>query len=83
MSEEEGDDAEVEGGDWGGGLLALKSTGILNQDADPGGTTLIDACNGFNELSCLAMIWTVHHRCPAGASFALNCYRYWAQILLW
>ena len=45
----------------GGGVLALESTGILPQDADPGGTTLVDACNGFNDMSRLAMLWTVRH----------------------
>ena len=45
----------------GGGVLALESTGILPQDADPGGTTLVDACNGFNKLICLVMLWTVIH----------------------
>ena len=43
---------------------------------------LIDARNRFNELSLLAMMWTVRHRCPAGARFTFNCYIYWAQLLL-
>ena len=41
---------------------------------DNEGLTLIDAINGFNELSCLAMIWTVRHLWSSGARFALNCY---------
>ena len=45
--------------------------------ADPSGTTLVDACNGFNELSRLAIMWTVRHRWPAGAR-----YRHWEQLLL-
>ena len=28
------------------------------------------------------MLWTVRHRWPAGARFAFNCYRHWAQLLL-
>ena len=28
------------------------------------------------------MLWTVRHRCPAGAIFAFNCYKHWAQLLL-
>ena len=28
------------------------------------------------------MLWTVQHHCPAGARFAFNCYRHWAQLLL-
>ena len=38
--------------------------------------------NVFNNLSRLSMLWTVLHRCPTGARFAFNCYKYWAQILL-
>ena len=55
VTEEEGDDAEAEGGRLGvgGGLFALEATGILSQDAEPGGITLTDACNGFNELIIL------------------------------
>ena len=40
----------------------LESTGLLTQDADPGGTTLVDARNGFKKMSRLAMLWTVRHR---------------------
>ena len=43
---------------------------------------LVDARNGFYKLSRLAMLRTVRHRCPAGARFAFNCYRNWAQLLL-
>ena len=53
--------------------------------ADPGllsPTTLVDARNGFNALSRLAMLWTVRHRWPDGARFAFNCYKHWAQLLL-
>ena len=28
------------------------------------------------------MLWTVRHRWPAGARFAFNCYRHWAQLLI-
>ena len=53
-------------GDRGWRVLALESTGLLNKDAEPGGTTIIDACNGFNELIHLAMVWTVCYRWPEG-----------------
>ena len=43
---------------------------------------LVDALNWFNELSRLAMLWTVQHRWPAGARFAFNCYRHWVQLLI-
>ena len=72
-------DMEVEGdggskGEEGGGgtQRALEALELLTQDADPSGTTLVDARNGFNELSRLAMLWTVRHRWPAGARFAFN-----------
>ena len=46
--------------------MALEATVLLTQDSDPGGPTLIDACNGLNELIRLEMLWLVRHRCPAG-----------------
>ena len=44
---------------------SLVSLEFLTQDAEPSGTTLVDACNGFNEMSNLAMLWTMRHRWPA------------------
>ena len=69
-----------EGGE--GTQRALGALEFLTHDADPSGTTLVGARNGFNELSRLAMLWTVRHCWPVGAGFALNCYRHWAQLLL-
>ena len=66
----------------GGTGQALGALEFLTQDAEPSGTTLVDTRNGFNELSRLAMLWTVRHRWPAGARFAFNCYKHWAQFLL-
>ena len=57
--------SEVEDGG-GGTQRALEALEFLTQEADPSGTTLVDACNGFNELSRLAMLCTVRHRWPAG-----------------
>ena len=51
---------------------ALVAQEFLTQDAYPSRTTLADAHNGFNELSRLVMLWTVQHRWPVGARFALN-----------
>eukprot|EP00957_Ditylum_brightwellii_P027485 2077883-Ditylum_brightwellii.AAC.1 len=47
-----------------------------------GGTTLVDARNGFNELSCYAMLWTVRHLWLAGARFVFNCYWHWALLII-
>ena len=55
---------------------------FFTQESEPSGTKLVDARNGFNELSCLEILWTVRHRCPAGARFAFNFYRHWVQLLL-
>ena len=72
-----------EGEEGGGGTQRpLEALEFLTQDAEPSGTTLVDARNGFNELSRLVMLWTVRHRWPAGARFAFNCYKNWAQLLL-
>ena len=75
----EGSEGE-EGG--GGAQQALEAFEFLTQDAEPSGTTLVDARNNFNELSRLAMLWTMCHRWPAGARFAFNCYKHWAQLPL-
>ena len=55
-----------------GTQVALVALELLTQDADPSETMLVDARNGFNELSRLAMLWTVRYRWPAGARFAFN-----------
>ena len=55
-----------------GNLLKLEATGILIQDADPGGTTLVYACNGFNELIRIAMLWTIWNCWLSGARFTFN-----------
>ena len=44
--------------------------------------TLVDARNGFNELSCLAMLQTVRHRYPVGARFTLNFYRHESLLVV-
>ena len=35
---------------------------------------LVDAANGFNNLSRYGMLWTVRHRCPKMSRFMFNCY---------
>ena len=69
-----------EGGD--GTLRALGAINFLTQEAEPSRTTLVDSCNGFNNLSHLAILWTVRHIWPAGERFAFNFYRRWEQLLL-
>ena len=78
------DDGASEGEEEDGGTLrALGDPEIfVTHDENPSGTMLVDARNGFNELSRLEMLWTVRHRLPAGARFTLNCYRHWVQLLL-
>ena len=61
---------------------SMGSLYFLTQDAEPRGTTLVDAHNGFNDLIPLVMLWTVRHLWPVGARFAFNFYRRWAQLLL-
>ena len=59
-----------EGEEGGGGTQqALEALEFLSQDTEPSGTMLVDAHNGFNELSRLAMLWTVRHRWLVGARF--------------
>ena len=48
-------------GEVDGDLRELEDTEFLTQYAEPRGTTLVDACNGFNKPRRLAMLWTVRH----------------------
>ena len=76
-------EGEGEGEEGGVGTQrALGALEFLTQDADPSGTTLVDARNGFNELRRLEILWTVRHRWSAGAKIVFNCYRNWYQLLL-
>ena len=52
---EEDMDSEGEEGSEGN-QRALGSLEFLTQDAEPSGTALVDARNGFNEMSRLAML---------------------------
>ena len=79
VEEDRGSEGEEEGG---GTLRALGTLEFLTQEADLSGTTLVDARNGSNELSRLAMLWTVRHCWPVGERFAFNFYRNWVQLLL-
>ena len=69
VEEDRGSEGEDEGEETQRALLSLE---FLVQEADPIGTTLVDVCNGFNELSRLAMLWTVRHRWLVGARFTFN-----------
>ena len=71
------EDEEREGEEDGGGTQrSLEALEFLTQEAEPSGTTLVDARNSFNELSRLEMLWTVRHRWPVGTRFVLNCYKH-------
>jgi hypothetical protein len=56
----------------------------LQEDSEDGpeGLTIVDARNGFNELSRYAMLWTVRHRWPKGAGFSFNSYRHYTRYLV-
>jgi hypothetical protein len=43
---------------------------------------LVDAKNGFNELSRKAALWTVRHPWPAGARLVFNCYKHSSTLVL-
>ena len=50
----------------------LGALDLLNQESEPSRITLVDASNGFNNLSRLTMMWTVWNRWPVGARFVFN-----------
>ena len=58
-----------------GNLRSLGAVEFLTQEAEQGRTMLVDTHIGFNELSRLAMLWTLRHRWPDEA-------KHWAQLLL-
>ena len=62
-------------------MLTLEATWILTQELDPGGTTLVGSCKGFNNLSRLVMLSIVHQFWPAAARFEFNCYRHWENLI--
>ena len=66
----EGEDKGDEGGD--GTKRALGALEFLTQEAEPSGTTPVDARNGFKEMRRLIMLWTARKRWPAGVRLALN-----------
>ena len=57
--EREGEGEVEEGGD--GTQRALGALEFLTHNVEPSGTILVDARNGFTELSRLAMLCTVRH----------------------
>ena len=62
--------------------MSLEATYLLTQEAKPIRTTLVDACNGFNELSRLEMMWNIQHFWLVGERFSFNCYKHWEKLLL-
>ena len=54
------------------------------EETDEGfkGMTLVDAKNGFNELSRYAMLWTVRHKWAKVSRFAMNCYRHFSRFVM-
>ena len=83
---EEGEVDEVEAETQAAAAAAVATLGELtdavNARDDGVGLTLVDARNGFNELSRMAMLWTVRHRWPKGSRFAFNCYRHEAMLFM-
>ena len=39
----------------------MEATGILTQEDYMGCMTLVNACDGFNKMNRLAMLWMVQH----------------------
>ncbi|KAL7461856.1 hypothetical protein ACHAXS_002258, partial [Conticribra weissflogii] len=49
---------------------------------DPLDVTLLDASNGFNEISRLRCLHTIRHLWPSASRFAFNCYRHSIQVCI-
>ena len=64
-------DRESEGEEEGGRTLrALEALEFLTKEVETSGTMLVDARNGFNKMSQLAMLWTVRYLWQSEARFA-------------
>ena len=63
VEEDRGRKGEEEGG---GTQRALGAFEFVTQKSEQSLTTLVDARNGFNDLSRLAIMYTVQHRWPGG-----------------
>ena len=61
---------------------APRPPNIPFEPAEPSGTLLVDARNGFNELSRKAMLWTVRRLWPNGALFSFNCYKHSSLLIV-
>jgi hypothetical protein len=77
MSDDSGPATQTSSVAGASGALAAES--LPDEDAE--GLLLIDARNGFNELSRKCMLWTVRHRWAKGSRFVFNCYRH-ASLLI-
>ena len=75
MEVEEEGKGKGEGEEGGKGTQSdMGSLQFLTQEAYLSGTMLVDACDGFNSLSPLVMLWNVRRHWPAGERFAFNCF---------
>ena len=43
----------------GGTFLVLEATRLLTQEVEPVSTMIVDASNWFNEMSHIAILWTM------------------------
>ena len=58
---------------WWGEMIALGAIGMMTQESEPGGTTLVDSHNGSNELRRLTMLWTLRKIWELMVLFVSNC----------
>eukprot|EP00957_Ditylum_brightwellii_P199643 15219481-Ditylum_brightwellii.AAC.1 len=59
-----------------GGIHAMNDLWNDYGDNDEWGILLVDVCNAFDELNCMAMLWHVRHVWPLGCIYAFNTYRH-------
>ena len=57
-------------------------SGFLTQESEPIQTTIVDVPNGLNNLSRLAMLWTVRNCWPVGPRFTFNFYKHCEHLIL-
>ena len=77
LTQQDGDDDSDDDDDDNDAAAEEGDANATVASATPGEVLLlVDAVNGFNNLSRYGMLWTVRHRCPKMSCFTFNCYHH-------
>ena len=66
----------------GGAIHSVRYIWDANVSTENWGFILADTKITFNEINCVAILWTVRHLWPSGARFIPKCCRQWSLRVL-